>query len=90
MTAANILLYIALIGFMVYRRVQGREVRSVRALLVLPIVLGIIGWQDLGHAHLNDIDTTVTVIGCAVSLVLGAARGFTDKISLRDGAPWVQ
>ena len=90
MTAANIVLYIALIGFMVYRRVQGRSIRSVKALLALPVILGIIGWQDLGHAHLNDIDITVSVLGCAISLVLGAARGFTDRISERDGLPWVQ
>jgi hypothetical protein len=91
MTAANILLYVALIGFMIYRRIQGRPVESVKKLLVLPVIIGILGWQDIEHAHhLNDIDITVSVIGCGLSLVLGAARGVTDKISERDGLPWVQ
>lgn len=91
MTAANILLYVALIGYMVYRRIQGRPVESVKALLVLPVILGIIGWQDVEHAHhLDNIDITVSVIGCAISLALGAVRGVADKISERDGVPWVQ
>jgi hypothetical protein len=91
MTAANILLYAALIGFMIFQRIKGRPVQSVRSLLALPVILSIIGWQDIEHVqHLSGIDITVSVIGCAVSLVLGAVRGLTDKVSDRNGVPWVQ
>ncbi len=91
MTVANILLYTALIGFMIFQRIKGRPVQSVRTLLALPVILSIIGWQDIEHVqHLNSIDITISVIGCAISLVLGAVRGFTDKVSDRNGVPWVQ
>jgi hypothetical protein len=91
MTAANILLYVALIGFMIFQRVKGRPVQSLRPLLALPVILSIIGWQDIAHVHpFSPIDITVSVIGCALSLVLGAVRGFADKISERNGVPWVQ
>jgi hypothetical protein len=90
MSAANILIYIALIGFIIYRRTQGRPVESVKKLLILPVVLTVIGWQDMAHAHLNNIDITVTVIGCALSLGLGGLRGAMNKVDDRDGLPWVR
>jgi hypothetical protein len=91
MTVANILLYAALIGFMIFQRIKGRPVQSVRTLLALPVILCIIGWQDIEHVgHLAAIDITVSVIGCAISLILGAVRGCTDKVSDRNGVPWVQ
>jgi hypothetical protein len=91
MTAASILLYVALIGFMIFQRIKGRPAGSVRTLLALPVILTIIGWQDIAHIHqLSTIDVTVSVVGCAISLLLGAARGLFDKISDRNGVPWVQ
>jgi hypothetical protein len=91
MTAANVLLYVALIGFMIFQRIKGRPVQSFRALLALPVILSFIGWQDIERVrHLSTIDMTASVIGCAISLVLGGVRGFTDKVSDRNGVPWVQ
>jgi hypothetical protein len=91
MTAANVLLYVALIGFMIFQRIKGRPVQSFRALLALPVILSFIGWQDIERVrHLSTIDMTASVIGCAISLALGGVRGFTDKVSDRNGVPWVQ
>ena len=69
MTAANVLLYVALIGFMIFQRIKGRPVQSFRALLALPVILSFIGWQDIERVrHLSTIDMTASVIGCAISL----------------------
>jgi hypothetical protein len=90
MTITNVLLYLALIGFIVHRRMQGKPVQSAKKLLVLPVILTIIGGQDLSHATLNSVDEVVVVLGSTLSLGLGAVRGFTDKVSVRDGRPWVR
>jgi hypothetical protein len=90
MSLANIALYVALLGFMVFRRVQGRPVGTTKQLLVLPVVVTVLGFEDLGHHSLGAVDVTFAVIGCALSLALGALRGTANRISVRDGVPWVQ
>jgi hypothetical protein len=50
----------------------------------------VFGFEDLSHRHLGAVDITFAVIGCAVSLALGAYRGTANRISVRDGVPWVQ
>jgi hypothetical protein len=89
-TITNVLVYVALIGFLVARRIQGRPVESTKKLFILPVVLAFIGWQDISHATLNSVDIAVVVAGSAVSLGLGALRGATNKVSVRDGLPWVR
>jgi hypothetical protein len=90
MTLANIAIYIALIVFVVYRRMAGRPVGPVKRQFALPIVLIVIGWGDASKGLTKPIDVAFTIVGCALSLVLGLARGGTDRMSERDGAPYVQ
>jgi hypothetical protein len=91
MTAANILLYAALIGFVLFKKVKGHPLRAPIKLLGLPIVVVVLGFQDLtGGKAMRPAEITLTVIGAGLSLGLGLMRGQADKISSRDGAPFVQ
>jgi len=91
MTVANILIYIALIGYILFKRVQGQPVKMGRKLFILPVLLVVIGYGDLVNGSgLKPIEITLTVIGGVLSLGLGALRGRADKLSTRDGSPFVQ
>ena len=90
MSLANVALYIAILGFVVYRRVQGRPAGSAKQLLVLPVVLSVLGYQDLAHKSLDSVDIAFAVAGCALSLGLGALTGALNKLEVRDGTPWVR
>jgi len=86
MTVANILIYIALIGYILFKRVQGQPVKMGRKLFILPVLLVVIGYGDLVNGSgLKPIEITLTVIGGVLSLGLGALRGRADKLSTRDG-----
>jgi hypothetical protein len=90
MSLANVALYVALLGFIVYQRIQGRPVGSTKQLLALPMVVTVLGFEDLTHRSLGAVDISFAVIGCALSLALGALRGTANRLSVRDGVPWVQ
>jgi hypothetical protein len=90
MTPANVAIYLALIVFVVYRRMTGRPVGPVKGQFAMPVVLIVIGWGDATKGLTKPLDVTFTVVGCAISLVLGLARGGTDRVSERDGAAYVQ
>lgn len=90
MSLANVALYIAILGFVVFRRIQGRPAGTTKELFVLPVIVTVIGFGDLTHKSLGAVDVTFAVIGCAVSLALGALRGTANRVSERNGSPWVQ
>jgi hypothetical protein len=91
MTATNILIYVALIGYVLFKRIQGQPVAAPKRLFGLPIILIVLGYGDLTHgATMKPIEITLTAIGAAVSLGLGLMRGRADKLSVRDGSPFVQ
>jgi hypothetical protein len=91
MTAASILIYVGLIVYIVYRRVQGQPVKAPRKLFVLPVVLIVIGYVDATHgAGLTSLEIALTVIAGILSLGLGLLRGRADKLSGRNGALFMQ
>jgi len=90
MSAANVVVYLAILGFLVYRRVQGRPAGSLKQLFVLPVVLCVLGYQDLAHKPLDTVDIAFAVAGGALSLLLGALRGSLNNITTRNGVPWVR
>ncbi len=90
MTLANIAIYLALIVFVVAKRMIGRPVGPVKKLFALPVIAVVIGWGDATQGLHKPIYVTLTVVGCAISLVLGLWRGRADRMSTRDGAPYVQ
>jgi hypothetical protein len=90
MTAANVLIYAALIALVLARRFRGHPIGNVRRLFALPVVITIIGFADLSHGKLKPLAVTLIVIGAVVSLGLGALRGRADKVSERDGSAYVR
>jgi len=90
MTVGSILIYVALIGYIGYRRVQGVPVKASRQLFALPIVLIVLGFFDVTHGSLKSIAITLTVIGAAAAFGLGLLRGRADKLSDRNGSPFMQ
>jgi hypothetical protein len=90
MTLANVLIYAALIALVLARRFRGHPIGNLKALFAVPVVVTIIGYVDLSHGGLKPIAVTLTVIGGILSLGLGSLRGRADKLSERDGSPYVQ
>ena len=91
MTVTNVLVYIALIAYVLLKKVHGQPVAAPKRLFALPIVLIVLGYGDLTHAGaMGPIEIAVTAIGAGLSLGLGLLRGTTDKLSQRGGAPFVR
>jgi hypothetical protein len=90
MTAGSILIYVALIGYIGYRRVQGEPVKASRQLFALPVVLVVLGYFDVAHGGMKSIAITLTVIAGAAAFGLGILRGRADKLSDRNGSPFMQ
>ena len=91
MTFLNVLLYIGLIAYVLFKKVQGQPIRAPKKLLGLPILLVVLGFGDMTSGKtMKPVEITLTVIGAILSLALGLMRGQADKVSTRDGAPSVQ
>jgi hypothetical protein len=91
MTLTSVLIYLAVIGLVLARRFKGQAVTTPKKLFLLPVIVAIIGLEDLSHGHTakRPVDVAVIVIGSVVSLGFGALRGKVNQVALRDGAPWV-
>jgi hypothetical protein len=90
MSFTNILVYVALIAYILYGKAKGWPMKTPKKLFLLPLVVIIIGYGDVTHGTMKPLEITLTVIGAAVSLGLGLLRGRADKISIRNGAQFVQ
>jgi uncharacterized membrane protein YgcG len=89
MTLTSVVIYLAVIGLVLARRFKGQAVTTPKKLFLLPVIVAIIGLEDLshGHAKMRPVDIAVIVIGAVLSLGLGALRGRMNHVSMRDGAP---
>jgi hypothetical protein len=87
MTFTTVAVALALIVFVLARRIRGEAVPAPKKLFLLPLVVGAVGLQNLAHAKPNAVDIGVIAAGCALSLVLGLWRGRLDKVSIVNGAP---
>jgi hypothetical protein len=72
-TFANIAISIALIVFVMVRRMIGRPVGPVKKLFALPVILAVIGWGDATRGLHKPVDVTLTVE------VLAAVAGQQDN-----------
>ena len=90
MTFTTIAVAIAVIGFVLARRVRGEAVREPKKLFLLPIVIGVIGVENVSHAKPNSVDIAMIAIGAALSLSLGLLRGRLDKVTLVEGSPYMK
>jgi hypothetical protein len=90
MSFANVLIYLALIAYILYGKARGWPMKTPKRLFLLPVLIIIIGYGDATHGTMKPFEVALTVIGGAVSLGLGLLRGRADKISTRDGVQFVQ
>jgi hypothetical protein len=89
MTLTTIAIAVALVVFVVARRMRGESVAAPKKLFLLPLVVGAIGLRNLDHTKVNSIDIGVIAAGCALSLGLGLVRGRLDKVSRVNGVPYM-
>jgi hypothetical protein len=91
MSAIEILAVIAIIGYVIFRQVQGEPLRGRRA-VVLPAVLTVIGFLNLrgGGAHLTAADVSCLAVGAAGAAAIGLAFGAVTRLEARGGALWAQ
>jgi hypothetical protein len=89
MTLTTVAIAIAIIVFVLARRLRGEAVAAPKKLFLLPIVVGAIGLHNLSHTKLNTVDIAVIAAGCALSLALGLIRGRLDKVTMVNGAPYM-
>jgi len=75
--------------FVLAKRVRGEAVREPKKLFLLPIVVGVIGLQNVAHAKVNTIDIAAIAAGATLSLGLGLLRGKFDRVTLVNGSPFM-
>lgn len=91
MSGIEIIAVIGLIGYIIFRQIQGEPLRGKRA-VVLPAVLTLIGFMNLrsGGGHLGTADVFCLVIGAAGSAGIGLAFGTITRLESRGGHLWAQ
>jgi hypothetical protein len=92
MSAIEILAVIGIIGYVIFRQVQGEPLRGKRAVL-LPAILTVIGFMNLrsgGGAHLTGTDIGCLIVGTAGSAAIGLAFGAIMRLESRGGHLWAQ
>jgi hypothetical protein len=87
MTITTVAIAVVLVVFVTARRMRGEAVSVPKKLFLLPVVVAVIGLQNLSHTKLNAIDIGVIAAGCALSLAFGLLRGRLDRVSLMNGVP---
>jgi hypothetical protein len=89
MNVTSIVIAIAVIAFVLARRIGGEAVPVPKKLLLLPAIVSVVGVQNLSHVTMNTVDIGIVVAGSVVSLSLGLLRGQVDKLSLVNGSPYM-
>jgi hypothetical protein len=92
MSAIEILAVIGIIGYVIFRQVQGEPLRGKRTVL-LPAILTVIGFLNLhgsGGAHVTGTDVACIVVGTAGSAAIGLAFGAIMRLESRGGYLWAQ
>jgi hypothetical protein len=85
----EIVLILAAICFVMVRRLMGEPAQAKR-MLVLPAVLAVIGLSDVEGQLKTPMATVFLVATVAISVVIGALRGASVRISPRDGVAFVR
>lgn len=89
MNLTSIAIAIAVIVFILAKRLKGEAVPAPKKLFILPIVVGAIGLENISHAKPNPIAVGVIVGGGVLSFGLGLLRGRLDTVSVVNGAPFM-
>jgi hypothetical protein len=85
----EILLALAVAGYVIFRQVQGEALRGKRV-VVLPLILAVIGVVTLtkNGVHPTGTDIACIAVGAAIALVIGAGQGWSMVLESRAGALW--
>src|ERR1700753_3833124 len=86
---AEIVLIVAAVCYLLVRRMAGEPAQAKR-MLILPVVLIAIGISDLSGHVSSSMSLLFLVATAAISVVLGALRGASVRISQRDGVAFVR
>lgn len=91
MSSVDVVLVVVIIGFVIFKQVQGEPLRAKRVVL-RPLLLTVGGFADLHltNAHLSSADITCLAIGTAGSAVIGCGFGALIRIESREGYLWGQ
>lgn len=85
----EIVLILAVIGYVLVRRMIG-EAAQAKRMLILPAILAIIGLTQAGPALHSPAALVFLLVSGALSVVIGALRGASVRISNRGGLAFVQ
>lgn len=83
-TPIEILLVVALVGYMLVRRLLGEPAQAKRMLL-LPAVLAVIGLSSAGDVLHDSAQLGFLVVTTLVSVGIGGLRGLSIRVFVRDG-----
>jgi hypothetical protein len=90
MSWLEILVVIAVVGYVIYQQVAGQAVQG-RRLILLPAIVTVIGFVDLHNAkHIHTADIVWLTVGAIGSLLIGLAFGAVTRLRERDGFLWSQ
>src|ERR1700677_3632044 len=90
MSGFEILVVIAIVGYVLYQQLTGQALQLKRA-VVLPAVVTVIGFVDLRHAgHLRPADVLWLSVGAAGAIAIGLALGVITRVYSRDGVLWTR
>ncbi|MBR7833015.1 hypothetical protein KDL01_07060 [Actinospica durhamensis] len=92
MSGIEILIVVGVVGYIIFRQLQGEFLRGKRTVL-LPLILTIIGFSDLRSSHgphLQTVDIVCIAIGCAGSALIGFGFGGMMRLAARDGYLWAR
>jgi hypothetical protein len=86
--AADILLIIVAVGWILFKQVQAAPVKP-RLLVIVPVVLAYFGiTTTAAKTWSNSTDVLLIVLGVAISIGLGVPRGATIRVWLGDDGRW--
>ena len=89
MNLAMIALVVLLVGYLLVRRMTG-QLMEARRMLVLPAILTVVGLASLNSATLSATAIGFLLLGCIVGIGFGLVRGYTVRITERDGTAWMR
>ena len=87
MTFTTIAIAAAVIVFVLAKRVRGEAVREPKKLFLLPIIVGIIGLQNVPTPSRTPSTSRSSPSVPPLSLGLGLLRGKFDRVTLVNGSP---
>ena len=91
MSILEVLAAIAVVVMVLARQLRGEPLRGKR-LILLPAVLTVIGFTDLGNGgrHPTATDIACLVISGLIAAAIGLAQGTVMRLESRDGFLWGQ